>query len=221
MDAPPTDELSVRDDDGLVTVELNRPSKLNALTPGMVEGLHAVFSDLGRTPPDGVLLTGRGRVTCAGMDTAIVSQDYETDFPDVDALAQELYTLVEELPCPVAMAARGALVGMGFVVSLSCDFLVVGTETTLSVPEVKYGIASARTAERLPHLVGHRPAAELLLTGDAIAPPRAHELGLVNDVVAEDAVEARARELLAAVAVHDRETVAEVCRLLGGGADAH
>jgi enoyl-CoA hydratase/carnithine racemase len=154
------------------------------------------------------------------MDTDVVSQDYETEFADVDALAQDLYALVETLPCPVAMAARGALVGMGFVVSLSCDFLVVGTETTLSVPEVKYGIASVRTAERLPDLVGRRPAAELLLTGDPIDPERAYELGLANDVVPEDAVEDRTRELLATVADHDRETVGEVCRLLGGERDA-
>lgn len=217
MAASPTDELSVRENSGIVTVELNRPQKLNALTPTMVEGLHAVFTELDESPPEGVLLTGRGRATCAGMDTEIVSGDYETDFADTDALAQELYTLVEELPCPVAMAAKGALVGIGFVISLSCEFLVVGTETTLSIPEVKYEIASRRTAERLPDLIADRPAAELLLTGDAIAPERADDLGLANAVVSEDTVEEHARDLLTTVAAHDRETVAEICQLLGGG----
>lgn len=220
MDAPITDEVTIQEDDGLVTVELNRPEKLNALTPVMIKGLHAMFSDLKAAPPEGVLLTGRGRATCAGMDTEIVSQDYEADFADIDALAQELYALVENLPCPVVMAARGALVGMGFVISLSCDFLVVGAETTLSVPEVQYGIASTRTAERLPDLIGRRQAAELLLIGNPIDPERAYGLGLANDVVAEEAVVDRAQELLATVADYDRETVAEVCRLLRGKPDA-
>jgi enoyl-CoA hydratase/carnithine racemase len=204
-------------DDGIVTVELNRPDKRNALTPEMVESLHETFGGLADDPPAGVLVTGRGRVTCAGMDTGVVSQDYENDFADLDALAQELYALLEDLPCPVAMAAHGALVGMGFVVSLSCDLLVVGAETTLSVPEVTYGITSEQTADRLPALVGRRVAAELLLTGEPLAPERARVVGLANDVVPEDAVDDRARELLATIADHDRETVRELCSLLRRG----
>ncbi|MFC7157129.1 enoyl-CoA hydratase/isomerase family protein [Halomarina halobia] len=217
MVAVDTDAVVTSVEDGLVSVELNRPEKLNALTPEMIDGLHGAFTELNEDPPAAVLLAGRGRATCAGMDVEIVSQDYETDFADVDALAQELYALVEELPCPVAMAARGALVGMGFVVSLSCDFLVVGEGTTLSVPEVKYDIASERTARRLPELVGHRPAAELLLTGEPISPARAHELGLANAVVPSDEVDDRARALLASITEHDRETVTELCSLLRGG----
>lgn len=204
-------------DDGIVTVELNRPEKRNALTPGMVESLHDTFSDLADDPPGGVLVTGRGRVTCAGMDTEVVSQDYENDFADLDALAQELYVLIDDLPCPVAMAAHGGLVGMGFVISLSCNLLVVGAKTTLSVPEVTYGIVSERTVDRLPALVGHRVAAELLLTGESLAPERARVVGLANDVVPESEVDDRACELLATIAEHDRETVRELCLLLRGG----
>lgn len=217
MNASAPDDIVVRDEDDIVTVELSRPEKLNALTPEMVEGLHRVFTDFAATPPAGVLLTGKGRVTCAGMDTEVVSQDYETDFADLDALAQELYALIEELPCPVAMGATGALVGMGFVLSLSCDFLVVGEETTLSVPEVNYDIASARTADKLPELVGHRPAAELLLTGEPIAPERAYDFGLANIVTPEEEAADEAWTLLKTVTDHDRETVAEICTLLRGG----
>lgn len=204
-------------DDGIVTVELNRPNKLNALTPDMVESLHETFISLANDPPAGVLVTGRGRATCAGMDTEIVSQNYEADFAGLDTLAQELYGLVEEFPCPVAMAAHGALIGMGFVVSLSCDLLVVGEETTLSIPEVTYGIVSERTADRLPELISHRHAAELLLTGRPIAPERARVIGLANDVVPENEVDDHARELLTTIAEHDRETVRELYSLLQGG----
>lgn len=212
------DDISVTDGDGLVTVALDRPDKRNALTPEMVEALHGVFTDLAAEPPVGVLFTGTGPVTCAGMDTEIVSQDYESDFADLDALAQELYGLVADLRCPVAMAARGGLIGMGFVISLSADFLVVGDETRLSVPEVKYGIVSERTVDRLPDVVGRRVATELLLTGDPITPDRAYTVGLASDVVPEDEVEERSRELLSTVAQHDREAVAELRSLLGGGA---
>lgn len=217
MASAAVDDISVTEDDGLVTVALDRPDKRNALTPTMLEALHGVFTEFASDPPAGVLVTGRGPVTCAGMDTEIVSQDYEADFADVDALAQELYALVADLPCPVAVAARGGLIGMGFVISLSADFLVIGEETTLSVPEVQFDIVSERTVDQLPEIVGRRVAAELLLTGEPIAPERAFETGLANRVVQSDEVDEAARELLAIVAEHDRETVGEIRSLIRGG----
>lgn len=214
-----TSFLEVSESADLVTVELVRPEKLNALVPEMVEGLEAVFTGLSDDRGRGVLLTGRGDVTCAGMDTEIVSGDYENDYPELDATLQGLYRRVASHPGPVAMAGRGALVGAGAVLSLSCEFLVLGEETTYAVPEVGYGIASERTAAVLPEIVGRRVAAEMLLTGAAIDPERARAVGLANDVVAEEAVEARARELLATVADHDDGTVAELVRLLDREAD--
>lgn len=213
-----TDLLEVSESADVVTVELARPDKLNALVPGMVEGLAAVFDELADDRGRGVLLTGRGDVTCAGMDTEIVSGDYENDYPELDATLQRLYRQIETHPGPVAIAGRGALVGAGAVLSLSCEFLVLGEETTYAVPEVGYGIASERTAALLPDVAGRRVAAEMLLTGEAIDPERARTVGLANDVVAEAEVEARARELLATVAEHDDETVAEIVRLLYGEA---
>jgi enoyl-CoA hydratase/carnithine racemase len=149
------------------------------------------------------------------MDTEIVSGDYAEEHADLDATLQELYRQIATYPAPVAVAGRGALVGAGAVLSLSCEFLVLGRETTFAVPEVAYGIASERSAELLPGIVGQRVAAELLLTGEAIEPERAREVGLANDVVPEDEVEARARDLLETVAEHDDETVAELVGLLG------
>jgi enoyl-CoA hydratase/carnithine racemase len=209
-----TSFLEVSESVDAVTVELARPEKLNALVPEMVEGLAIVFNELTDDRGRGVLLTGRGDVTCAGMDTEIVSGDYENDYPELDATLQQLYRQIAAHPGPVAIAGRGALVGAGAVLSLSCEFLVLGEETTYAVPEVEYGIASKRTASMLPAVVGRRTAAEMLLTGAAIDPKRARTVGLANDVVAEDAVEARARELLATVTDHDDETVAEIVRLL-------
>lgn len=209
-----TEFLEVGETADLVTVELVRPEKLNALVPEMIEGLDAVFDELAEDRGRGVLLTGRGDVTCAGMDTEIVSGDYANDYSELDATLQGLYRQIAAHPGPVAMAGRGALVGVGAVLSLSCEFLVLGEETTYAVPEVGYGIVSERTAAVLPGIVGRRVAAEMLLTGEAIDPERAHDVGLANDVVAEESVEARARELLAAVADHDDETVADIVRLL-------
>ncbi len=211
-----TNYLEITEGEDIVTVKLARPEKLNALLPEMIDGLVEVFTALTADPGRGVLLTGKGDVTCAGMDTEIVSGDYENEHAELDATLQRLYRLIEEYPAPVGVAAKGAFIGAGVVLSLSCEFLVLGEETTISVPEVSYGIAPERAADLLPALVGRRVGIELLLTGEPIDPGRAKSAGLANDVVPEDEVDRRARELLETVVQHDRETVAELIDLLGG-----
>lgn len=206
-----TDLLAVETGADVVTVRLSRPDSLNALTPEMIEGLVDVFEQLHDDPGRGVLVAGEGRVTCAGMDREIVGGgNYSSEYGDLDATLGRLYDLAASYPAPVAIAGRGALVGAGAVLSLSVEFLVVGEETTYGFPEVQFQIASERIAGRLPDVVGRRVAAELALTGEPIDPARAKQVGLVTDVVPEDAVEGRARELLETVGAHDRDTVAEI-----------
>lgn len=209
--------VEVTESDALRTVELARPDKLNALTPELVAGLAEAFAAFRDEPGPGILLTGQGRVTCAGLDTDIAEGDYKGDNPEMHENLEQVYRDIEACPAPVAMAGKGALVGAGAVISLNCEFLVLGAETKWSVPEVTYGIASTRTAARLPDLVGRRVATELLLTGENIDPARAEEVGLATDVVPEADVEDRARELLATVGENDAETVAEVIELLNDG----
>lgn len=212
-----TDLVEIHESPDVVEIRLNRPDKLNALTPEIVEGLHDTFARLSDQVGCGVLLTGEGRVTCAGMDTEIVSGDYEAEYPELDATLQDLYGLIERHPGPVAFAARGALVGAGTIMSLSCEFVVVGERTSIVIPEIRYGIASRRAADRLPDIVGRKAATELLLLGEEISAQRARELTLVNDVVPEDAVEERARELLETVGDYDEDAVASLISLLVEG----
>lgn len=207
--------LAVEDGE-IATVELARPDSLNALNPEMIDGLLAVFEALAADPPRGVLLTGRGRVTCAGMDRNIVAGgDYSTEYADLDETLGQVYVAVADLPAPVAMAGKGALVGAGAILSLCAEFLVLDGEATYSFPEVQYRIASERIARLVPAMAGRRVGAELALTGEPVEPDRAYDLGLANDVVPADAVEDRARELLAAVADNDRETVETLLDMLG------
>ncbi|ELY50455.1 enoyl-CoA hydratase/isomerase family protein [Natronolimnohabitans innermongolicus] len=218
MSVDSTDLVELDRTDDLLEVRLNRPDKLNALNPELIEGLHEAFTAVADERGLGIVITGAGRVTCAGMDTEIVSGDYG-EYPDLHATLQEVYQLIETHPGPVAIAGRGALVGAGAIISLSCEFVVLSEDATFAIPEVKYDIASARAADRLPDVVGPRAAAELLLTGEEIDPERARSLGLATDVVPSDAVEDRARELVATVGDHDPETIAELIELLNGGAD--
>ncbi|THE66327.1 enoyl-CoA hydratase/isomerase family protein [Salinadaptatus halalkaliphilus] len=191
-------------------VRLNQPDKLNALNPEMVQGLHDAFSALSDERGTPVMLAGNGRVTCAGMDTDIVSGDYQGEHGDLNDVLQEVYDLIETHPGPVAMAGKGAVVGAASLLAFSCELTYLGEETTFAIPEVKYGITATRATQQLPDLVGRHVAAELLLTGDELEPERARDLGIANDVVPDDEVEDHTRDVLATIAEHDDEIVAEL-----------
>lgn len=201
--------VTVEQRDGIATVRLNRPDKLNAVTLDLLEQLRDALLELPDDEVRGLVLAGNGPATCAGMDRGIVAdEDYDEKYADrIDTLTGEVYDFLTSRPYPTAVAAHGALVGIGFIVSLRCDFLVLGEETTLALPEVQYGIAATHTIPHLEAIVGTRAAKEIALTGEAIDPERARALGLANRVVAEDAVEAAARELVGDIADHDTDVV--------------
>ncbi|QSW98832.1 enoyl-CoA hydratase/isomerase family protein [Haloterrigena alkaliphila] len=198
--------------DGIATVRLDRPDNLNAVTIQLLTDLRDALVDLPEDEVDGLVVTGAGNVTCAGMDREIVADpDYEEQYADeIAALTDEIYGFLTSRPYPTAVAARGALVGIGFILSLRCDFLVAGEETKLALPEVQFGIAATHTIPYLEAMTGTRVAKEIALTGEALAPERARELGIANRVVSENAVEEAATELVGTVAAHDADVVSEL-----------
>lgn len=207
-----TDLVTVDRSDGIATVRLNRPDKLNAVTLDLHAELRDALLELPDEEVDGLVLAGNGPATCAGMDREIVSDPaYDEKYADrIDELNDDIYEFLPSRPYPTAVAAHGALVGIGFIISLHCDFLVLGAETTLSLPEVQFGIASTHTVEPLERMVGTRAAKEIVLTGDAIDPDRARELGLANRVVPENDVEDAASDLVEGIAEHDSDALNEL-----------
>ncbi|SDK16543.1 enoyl-CoA hydratase/isomerase family protein [Natronorubrum texcoconense] len=195
--------------EGIATVTLNRPEKLNAVT---LESLSAVRDALVDLPEDeigGLVITGAGDVTCAGMDREIVADPaYDETYADeIGSLTAEIYEFLVSRPYPTAVAARGALIGIGFILSLRCDFLVLGEETKLALPEVQFGIAPTESIPYLEAVAGTRVAKEIALTGEPVAPERARELGIANRVVPNDEVEAGARKLVGKIAENDADAV--------------
>ncbi|MFC6717617.1 enoyl-CoA hydratase/isomerase family protein [Natrialbaceae archaeon GCM10025810] len=203
--------------DGIATVRLNRPEKLNAVTLESLAKLRDALVGLsenaeGDEAIGGLVVAGAGDVTCAGMDRDVVADpDYDEKYgDDVARLTSEVYDFLTSRPYPTVVAARGALIGIGFILSLRCDFLVLGEETTLSLPEVQFGIAATHTIPHLEAVVGTRVATEIALAGEPIPPVRALELGLANRVVPNDEVEEAATELVETIAAHDAHVVREL-----------
>jgi enoyl-CoA hydratase/carnithine racemase len=190
-------------EDGITTVRLNRPDKLNAANDALLAEFVETLSALHEDPGEGLVITGAGRATCAGRDLDVVSDpDHETS-----ALVPRQEELLETYPRPSAVAAKGATVGLGFHLALDADFVVLGEETHFSYPEISHGIVRSVVIDKLEPYVGPGVAKEIVMGGEPIDPRRAYDLGLVNDLVPEDEVESRTDDLLRTVLEHDHEDV--------------
>lgn len=195
-----------------LTISLNRPDKLNALTPEIIDGMYDVFEELLADPGEHVLITGNGQVTCAGMDVDIVGSDhYETEFGDVDETMRKLCKCIGEYPYPTAMAGKGAVIGAAFGMSIECDFVILGEETKFSFPEITYDVCpSTSRIEHLGDIVGPRIAKEIVMTGNAVPPTRAESLGLANKIVPESEVDDTAAALLREIGKYDTDIVRQI-----------
>src|SRR5205085_6872484 len=179
------DELVLRADaDGVATLTLNRPDKLNALTPSVFVALRGHIDDL--TKDDSVrcvVVTGAGRSFCAGHDlTAIAeherapSRHYESE--TVDAL--------EQLPRPTIAKIKGHCFTGGLELALGCDILVAAVSAQLGDTHGQWGLVPVwGMSVRLPERVGRSRAKELMFTSRRISGDEAATIGLVARVAAD------------------------------------
>ena len=186
-------------------VRLNREHRANSVTPAVVTALGDAVRELGET--DGVravVLTGTGSVFCAGADVQDMYAVYRADGADglMDYLGQTWMPAVQRTvrmlwaaPIPLVAAINGAATAGGLDFGLTCDVRVAATSARFAESYVNLGMAPvAGGMYLLPRIVGQSAAAELLLSGGVIDAPRAHELGLVDEVCDPADVLARAAE---------------------------
>ena len=160
---------------------IDRPEARNALSAAVREGL---FAGLRRFNADGaarvLVLTGAGdKAFCAGGDLKEMAQT-GLKVPPTEFLPQIGRTIT--VPKPVIAAVNGVAYAGGFLLAQSCDLCIAAETATFAISEVKVG-RGAPWAAPLPWLIPPRVAMQLLLTGDPITARRAHEIGLVNEVV--------------------------------------
>jgi len=195
--------------DGVATITLHRPERLNAWTALMEKEFnHAVMAANADPEVRVLLLTGAGRGFCAGADMSLLSAAAEAgstvsghrhrdvDFPEhAPAAMRKRYSWLLTMPKPMIGAINGAAVGLGFVIPLYCDLRIASSAAKFCTIFSKRGlIAEYGMAWLLPRMVGLSNAMELLLTAKMIDAAEAHRLGLVSRVLAEEnfASEARA-----------------------------
>jgi len=189
-------------DGGIAVVRLNRPQALNAINEDIRRALPPALADLNADRAvRAVVVTGAGeRAFSAGQDLA-EGAGYTID--DVDRWFTELhaaYAAVRALDKPTVAAVVGVAAGAGYQIALYCDLRVTHAEARIGQPEVKTGLGSILGTSLMMWHLPFGINAELSLTGELISGERAYQLGIVNALVARDAVldEALARARLLA-----------------------
>jgi len=186
-------------DDGIATVTINRPDKLNALADAVITDLGAVAERVATDPAiRGMVLTGAGtKAFVAGAD---ITELEAVDGASGQALArkgQQVFRRLEQCGKPVVAAVNGFALGGGCELAMACHFRFASPNARFGQPEVKLGLIPGYGGTvRLPRLVGRGRALELLLTGAMIDAEEAHRIGLVNKVVPQESLMAEATGLL-------------------------
>jgi enoyl-CoA hydratase len=180
------DIVLVHRHDDLVTVTLNRPESLNALSRALRQQLTNTFRTLATDPSARVvILTGAGRGFCAGIDL----KELGTGEARVGARdpAYDVVAAMSEFPGPIIGAINGAAVTGGFEIALACDLLIASPSARFADTHGRVGMLPGwGLSQRLPRLIGMARAKEASLTGNFIDAATAERWGLVNRVVAAD-----------------------------------
>ncbi|HEX8707010.1 MAG TPA: enoyl-CoA hydratase [Pyrinomonadaceae bacterium] len=195
------EHIRVAEEDGIVTVVLNRPEKLNAFVGRMRRDLAEVLEQAASDRAVRVIvITGAGRGFCAGGDVSYMAELAErgdtAEFARMLGAGRRVVLAIREMPKPVIASINGPASGAGFNLALACDLRIASTTATFSQSFVKIGLHPDWGGTYfLPRLVAPNKACELCFLGDAIDAEEALRLGLVNRVVAAEDLERETRLL--------------------------
>lgn len=179
--------ILVEENNGITTITINRPNKLNALNKQTIEELHEAFKDEEDDEDIKVIiLTGSGeKAFVAGADISEFANFSVAEGKKLAAKGQEiLFDYVENLSKPVIAAVNGFALGGGLELAMACHFRVASDNAKMGLPEVSLGVIPGYGGtQRLPQLIGKGRAMELIMTAGMIDANQALNYGLVNHVV--------------------------------------
>ncbi len=201
-----TEHLRFELSDGVATLTLDRPEKLNALSDAMID---AAIVHLERCATDAevgaVLVTGAGRAFCAGGDVSAMGaggsgRTFE-EHVDRQRGGHELSRLLAEIPKVTIAAVNGAAVGAGLGIALSCDLVFASDRARFGTAFARVGFGGDfGTTWQLTRRVGPAKAKELFFLADIIPAEEAARLGIVNRIFPHDAFETEVRALARRIA---------------------
>ncbi len=219
-----TTELIVDQCDGVLTLTLNRPERLNAISGPMLAALSAEL-DRANIDPEVrvVVLTGAGRGFCSGLDLKARSSG-EDGGGSPDLRLFDLHNtpplVLHRMDKPVICALNGAAAGYGMDMALGCDIRIASDQAKLGAVFVRRGVLPESGGTwYLPRLVGWAKAAEIAFMGDVLDAERSLELGLVNRVVPHDQLMDEVAAVAARIASNAPYSVQATKRMMRLGMD--
>ncbi len=219
--------LLVERDGAIVTITINRPDKLNALSSTVVRELTVVMQALrfpqGDDPaPRVAILTGAGdKAFVAGADIAEMSEMTPAQAKAFADAGHRVGWQMEQAPCPIIAAVNGFALGGGCELALCADFIVASDKAKFGQPEVNLGLMPGfGGTQRLARRIGLGRARELIYTGDTVDAARALEIGLVNRVVPHAELMPAVRAIAQKIATKAPLAVASSKRVMARGFDA-
>src|SRR5262245_10916467 len=211
--------------DGVGTIRLDRPERLNALTFDSYAELRDAFVTLGQMDSVRcVVITGTGRAFCSGGDVKdIIGRLVEKSEAELSAFTRMTCDLIgnmRALEKPIVAALNGTTCGAGAVIAAAADFRVAAESAKIAFLFTKVGLSGADmgAAWLLPRLVGLAQATELLMLGEFDDARRAERIGLYHQVVPDAELEAAAKALAAKLAASTARGLAVTKRMLNAEA---
>ena len=167
--------------DGVLTISLDRPEKMNALTRDMYADLARALNEAaGDFGVRAVILTSAGDHFTAGND---IKDFLELPPTSEDSTVKLFLDAILEFPKPLLAAVKGNAIGVGTTMLLHCDVVVADPRTSFSMPFVSLGLVpEAGSSLLFPALVGYQRAAKIFMTGESFSAESAQEMGLVAEI---------------------------------------
>lgn len=178
-------------EDGILTITLNRPNKLNAFNEQMIREMRSVvwkanFDDRIRV----IVITGEGRAFCSGRDIDGLDYENNLDTPSYRAYVRanhELFDDIEAIEKPVIAAVNGICAGGGVEMAIACDFRMASPTAQFLLPENQLGVIPASGAcSRMIQMIGMGRLKEMVMAALPVEAEDAHRIGLVHRVFAQD-----------------------------------
>jgi enoyl-CoA hydratase/carnithine racemase len=203
--------------DGVLTVTLARPERRNAIDGELAAALREAFEAAADDAAvRALILTGEGRAFSAGGDLSRFERDWDPrEFRHDSHRLTSLITLLERLEKPTVAAINGAVTGAGTQLALVCDVRLAATGARFIYREGRLGIIPSHGGvTRLVKLIGLARARDVLLGGEELSAEQAHAVGMVTEVVADDALLDAARARVALMLERSPQAYAAAKRLL-------
>lgn len=209
--------ILVADDEAVRTITLNRPERRNAMTPEMRNELIAAMKEASVSDCRVVVFAGAGEAFCSGLDLTALqamkdksSAEHRADAERIARLFRTLY----ELPKPTIATVQGAAIAGGTGLATICDFTIAVPAAKFGYTEARIGFVPALVSAFLALQIGDKQARDLLLSGRLFDAAEAYRLGIVNEVVAPEALLNRVRELAVALTANSPASLTATKRLL-------